>query len=186
MNDAPAPANAAPAGETPAFSGGGATPSRTKHARRWITPVLAGVAAVAIGLFGGILIGHSTASSSSSQSAGTRGGFGGAAGGGAGGGFGGGFGGGAGGGFTAGTISSIDGDTITLTLTDGSKVKVTTGTSTTVTKSAAGKVSDLAAGETVTVRGAKDSSGNVTATSVSEGALPGGFGGRTPPTGGSN
>lgn len=182
MNDTPAPANAAPAGETPAFSGGGATPSRTKHARRWITPVLAGVAAVAIGLFGGILIGHSTASSSSSQSAGTRGGFGGAAGGGAGGG----FAGGAGGGFTAGTIASIDGGTITLTLTDGSKVKVTTGTSTTVTKSAAGKVSDLATGEKVTVRGTKDSSGNVTATSVSEGALPGGFGGRTPPTGGSN
>lgn len=174
MNDTPAPANAAPAGETPAFSRGGATPSRTKQARRWITPVLAGVAAVAIGLFGGILIGHSTASSSSSQSAGTRGGFGGAAGG------------GAGGGFTAGTIASIDGGTITLTLTDGSKVKVTTGTSTTVTKSAAGKVSDLATGETVTVRGTKDSNGNVTATSVSEGALPGGFGGRTPPTGGRN
>jgi hypothetical protein len=149
--------------------------ARKKGASRIVTPILAGVAAVAIGLFGGILIGHNSASTST-QSAGTRGGFGGE---------GGAPGAGGAGGFTAGTISSIDGDKITLKLTDGSTVTVTTGSSTTVTKTADGTVSDLATGDTIAVRGTKDASGNVSATSVSEGALTGGFGG-TPPSGTGN
>jgi hypothetical protein len=81
------------------------------------------------------------------------------------------------GGLTAGTIQSIDGDTITVKLRDGSTVKVTTSTSTTVTKSEKSSVSDLASGETVIVRGTKDGSGDVSATSIAEGATPG-FGAR--------
>lgn len=145
------------------------TPPRPAR-KRWITPALALVAAVTIGLFGGILIGHN--GSSASRASGTRTGTfpgGGGAGGGAGGGS---------GGFTAGTIASIDGDTITLTLADGSTVKVTTSSTTTVTKTDTGTLSDLAKGDTVSVIGATDSNGAVTATTVSEGAL--GFGGRTP------
>jgi hypothetical protein len=146
-------------------------PAKKKGASRIVTPILAGVAAIAIGLFGGILIGHNTASTST-QAGGTRGAFGGAEGG---------TPGAAGGGFTAGTISSIDGGTITLKLTDGSTVKVTTGSGTTVTKTDAGTLSDLATGDTIAVQGTKDASGNVAATSVSEGALRGGIGGGTPP-----
>jgi hypothetical protein len=126
--------------------------------RRLITPALAVMAALAIGLFGGILISHATANSATAAGGGTGGAP------------------AARGGFTAGTIASIDGSTITLTLADGSTVKVTSSSATTVTKSATASVSALKAGETITVVGAKDSSGNVTATSVSEGNR--GFGGR--------
>ena len=153
-----------------------ATPAPAKKKRRWITPALAVVAALAIGVFGGILIGHNS-SSAATQATGQRGTFGGGTGG-AEGGFGGGA---AGGGFTAGTIESIDGSTITLKLTDGSTVKVTSSDSTTVTKSDSAAVSDLKKGETITVVGTKDSSGNVTATTVTEGARA--FGGGTPPAG---
>ncbi len=140
--------------------------------RRWITPALAVVAALAIGVFGGILIGHN--SSSATAQAGQRGTFGGAPG------AEGGIGGDAAGGFTAGTIESIDGGTITLKLTDGSTVKVTSSDSTTVTTTDTASVSDLKKGETITVVGTKDASGNVTATAVTEGER--GFGG-TPPAG---
>ncbi|MHC5795051.1 DUF5666 domain-containing protein [Lacisediminihabitans sp. FW035] len=176
MNNPTPPTNPAPAGESPAFSSEAPTPPAPgkKRASRIVTPILAGVAAIAIGLFGGILIGHNT-SSTSAQAGGTRGGFGGEGGAP-----------GAGGGFTAGTISAIDGDTITLKLTDGSTVKVTTGSSTTVTKTADGSVSDLATGDTIAVQGTKDASGTVSATSVSEGALTGGFGGGAPPSGTGN
>ena len=172
MNDTPTLTNAAPAGESPAFSPGSpvSAPTKKKDASRIITPILAGVAAITIGLFGGILIGHNTASTST-QAAGVRGAVVGAERG------------ATGGGFTAGTISSIDGDTITLKLTDGSTVKVTTGSNTTVTKTDNGTLSDLATGDTIRVQGTKDASGDVTAISVSQGALTGGFGGGTPPTG---
>ena len=152
-----------------------AAPVAAKKKRRWITPALAVVAALAIGLFGGILISHNSSSATTQAgqrgtfaggTSGTEGGFGGAA---------------AGGGFTAGTIESVDGDTITLKLTDGSTVKVTSSDSTTVTKSDSASVSDLKKGETITVVGTKDSSGNVTATTVTEGQRA--FGGGTPPTG---
>lgn len=150
-------------------------PLAVKSANRgWITPALAIVAALVIGLFGGILIGHASGSTSqaSSTQRGAFGGAGGAGGTGAAGGF--------AGGFTAGTIMSIEGDTVILKLTDGSTVKVTTSSTTRVTTSDTAAVTDLKKGETITVVGAKDSSGNVTATSVSEGTT--GFGGRTRPS----
>ncbi|MGW5349442.1 hypothetical protein ACWERV_02840 [Streptomyces sp. NPDC004031] len=85
---------------------------------------------------------------------------------------------GAGGGLTFGTVKLVDGDTIYLTDAQGNTVKVTTSGSTKVTESKEGKVSDLKAGQTVTVRGTTDSSGNLSATTVTEGAtLPTGFGG---------
>ncbi|MCU1513175.1 MAG: hypothetical protein JWO10_265 [Microbacteriaceae bacterium] len=166
--------NLTPAGE-PAPSAT-TTPTRAKKTgmQRWITPILALVAALAIGIFGGVLIGHATTSTTNASQTGRFAG-------GAEGGFGGGAT-GAGGGFTAGTIVSVDGDTITLKTAAGATVKVKTGSSTTVTTSDTGAVSDLAAGDTIRVVGAADSSGNVTATSVSEGETTGGFGGgRTPP-----
>jgi len=149
-----------------------ATPKKSV-VRRIITPALAAVAALAIGLFGGILISHGT-SSSTGQAQGDRGTFAGGAEGGTGGP------GGAAGDITAGTITGIDGDTITLKLTDGSTVKVTSSSDTTVTTSETSSVSDLAKGDTVTVSGTKDSDGNVSATTVREGEM--GFGEGTPPT----
>ena len=162
-------APAAPAG-IPA-----AAPAPTAK-RGWITITLALVATLAVGLFGGILVGHSTAASATTSrgGAGIGGGFGGGFGGGSAGGEGG-AGGRVGGAFTAGTIVSVDGNTITLKLTDGNTVKVTTGSDTTVTKTEKSTVSALAAGETIRVAGAKDADGNVTATTVTEGAT--GFGG---------
>jgi hypothetical protein len=153
---------------------------------RYLTPALALVAALIVGGVAGVLIGQNTASASNASS--LRGGF---PNGGEGlPGFGGGQGGagtgngaaaGGRGGFTAGTITSIDGGTITLKLTDGSTVKVSTSDSTTVTKSSTAKVSDLSTGETITVVGQPDSSGDVTATRISEGdAGFGGFGGARP------
>jgi len=145
------------------------TPAKKSVFRRVVTPALAAVAALAIGLFGGILISHGTTNSTSQ---GDRAGF--AAGSP-------GDSGGPGGDLTAGTITGIDGDTITLTLADGSTVKVTSSSDTTVTTSEASSVSDLAKGDTITVSGTKDSDGNVTATTVREGET--GFsGGGTPPT----
>ena len=45
--------NQAPAGTTP--------PAKKKGASRFVTPILALVVALGIGIFGGVLIGHSTA-----------------------------------------------------------------------------------------------------------------------------
>jgi hypothetical protein len=161
----------------------------TKNWTRFLTPALALVAALIVGGVAGVLIGQNTASTSNASS--VRGGFPGGGegfpgfGGGQGGaGAGNGAAGGGRGGFTAGTITSIDGGTITLKLTDGSTVKVSTSDSTTVTKSSTAKVSDLSTGETITVVGQPDSSGDVTATRISEGdAGFGGFGGGPRPSG---
>jgi hypothetical protein len=186
--------------QAPADPNPAATPavSAKRPVSRWLTPLLAVVAALVIGLFGGILIGQHTGGT---QQAGFNrpGGFGNGQGGtgqGGTGGFGGGQGGSqngggaanggtgnrqgggfAGGNFTAGTIQSVDGDTITIKLQDGSTVKVTTSGSTTVTKTDKAKVSDLSKGETIVVRGTKDSDGNLAATTVTEGQA-GGFGAR--------
>lgn len=161
-----------------------ATPVRSVPA--WLTPVLAIVAALVIGLFGGILIGKGSAPST--QQAGFQQGQGP----GAGQGFGQNGGqpragqpggapaaGRAGGGFgniASGTIESIDGTTITIKEQDGTMVTVTTSGTTVVTESTKSTVSGLKSGQTISVRGAKDASGNVAATSISEGAA--GFGGR--------
>ena len=140
-----------------------------KKPTRFITPVLALVAVLAVGLIGGVLIGKNTATSASP----------------------GGFdrstmgaaptGGGGMGGFTSGTIVSVDGSTITLELEDGSSVTVSTADDTTVTTTQDAAVSDLAEGDEITVVGDADDDGNVAATTISEGAR--GFGGGTPPSG---
>jgi hypothetical protein len=81
-------------------------------------------------------------------------------------------------GLTFGTVKLVDGSTIYVTDAQGNTVKVTTGASTKVTESKDGKVSDLKPGQTVTVRGSKGASGDITATTVTQGAtLPAGSGG---------
>jgi hypothetical protein len=130
---------------------------------RFVTPVLALVAALGVGIFGGVLIGQNTASASTptgftppeGMDLGRPGGN-----------------------ATSGEITAVDGDVVTLTLDDGTTVTVTTSSDTTVTVD--GALGDLAAGDTVTVLGETDDEGNVTATSISEGT--GGFGGGAPPT----
>ncbi|MFC1410582.1 hypothetical protein ACEZCY_15095 [Streptacidiphilus sp. N1-12] len=89
-------------------------------------------------------------------------------------------GGAAGGGATTGTVKLVDGSTVYLTDSSGNVVKVTTGKSTKVSVTKDGKLADLQPGQSVTVRGTTDSSGNLAATTVTEGASPfgaGGFGG---------
>jgi hypothetical protein len=80
----------------------------------------------------------------------------------------------------AGTVSSINGSTLTITESDGTKVTVTTTGGTAVTTASSASVSDLAAGQTVEVSGTTASDGTVTATAIREGAVfrPGGFGER--------
>ncbi|WP_394771723.1 hypothetical protein [Lacisediminihabitans sp.] len=159
-------------------------PTPPTAGRKWLTPTLALVATLAVGLAGGVLIGHATAASAqASGPAGFTRGLGGTGEGAAGGGAGG-F---AGGGFTAGTIVSVSGNTIVVKSQDGTEKTVTTTGSTRVTKTTKSTVADLKAGETVTVIGQTGSNGDVTATSVAEGTLrqfgarPGGAGAPTAP-----
>jgi endonuclease YncB( thermonuclease family) len=153
-------------------------PVKKKGVARLITPILALVAAIGIGLFGGVLIGQNTASATTAGGAAGQGqrpdGATGEMPDGATG----------GGGFTSGTVSAIDGDTITLELTDGSTVTITATDDTTVTTTEDSTVDALAEGDSLTVVGEADDDGNVAATSISEGAtgMGGGFGGGTPPT----
>jgi Domain of unknown function (DUF5666) len=170
-NDSPASAEP-PAADAIPVTAAAAEPAETatKKRARWVTPALALVAALIVGGVGGVLIGQNTASPSNASV--VRNGFGGPQ---AGEGPGTGQLSGNRGGLTAGTITSIDGSTITVKLADGSTVKVTTSDSTAVTKTSKAKVSDLATGDTITVIGQADSSGNVTATRISEGDA--GFGG---------
>jgi len=76
-----------------------------------------------------------------------------------------------------GTVTVIDGTTLYVTDTTGDVVKVTTNTGTTVTKTVTGKVSDLAPGESVVIRGVQSSAGVYAAQSVSEGNAAAAFGG---------
>lgn len=153
----------------------------------WLTLLLsAGVVAVAA-FTGGVLVEkhHKDSASPLSALSGARSGSSAGAGR-AGGGFGG-FGGatagtgagtGAGaGGLTLGTVKLVDGDTIYLTDAQGDTVKVTTDGSTKVTETKDGKVSDLKPGQTVTVRGTRSASGDVAATTVTQGGRFGGAGG---------
>jgi hypothetical protein len=173
MTDTIPPTNPAPAGESPAFSAGAATPTAR---RKWLTPTLALIAVLVVGVFGGVLIGHATASSAQGAAAsgfprGLNGGTGGAGGAGF-----------AGGGFTSGTIVSISGTTMVVKAKDGTQKTVTISSSTRVTKTLSASVSDLKAGQAVTVIGATGSTGDIAATSVSEGAR--GIGGRLGGAGG--
>lgn len=150
-----------------------------------------GKASIAIGgavlLAGGFLSGYAL-TSSSSDDAPNRGGFtrtGGQFPGGEGqrGGQNGARGGGAGnavGNATAGTVTSVDGNTITLKTLDGRTVTITAGSATKVTVNTSGSVSDLASGDTVVVQGTTNSDGNVTADSIAEGGIGGLRGGPAP------
>lgn len=169
------PTNPAPAGPGDTLPEPTRATAPKKSATRFITPVLALVVALGVGIFGGVLIGQNTAKSSTSAQGGfgNRGNFGGGTGTTEGGtGTGGGFG---GGNFTSGTVVSNDNGTLTIKTSDGSTVTVKTTDTTTVTKSSESSVSDLAAGETVTVVGST-TDGSVTATRITEGdTTTGGF-----------
>lgn len=81
-------------------------------------------------------------------------------------------------GVTIGTVKLVDGNTIYVTDASGNIVKVTTGASTKVTEAKDGKVADLQPGQSVTVRGSDNGSGEIAATTVTQGeATAGGFGG---------
>ncbi len=69
---------------------------------------------------------------------------------------------------TTGQIKLVDGSNIYITTSDGSTVKVTTTPTSKVTKSAAGAVSDLKTGDTITVQGATGSDGTIAASSISQ------------------
>jgi hypothetical protein len=95
-------------------------------------------------------------------------------------------GGGFGVGSTSGTVASIDGDSITLRLEDGSEVQVQVTDETQITDLADLSVGDLQAGDAITVRpnaaGQDEDSGDITAQSITRGDLetmawPGGAGG---------
>ena len=146
-----------------------------KKLSRFITPTLVLIAVLAVGVVGGVVIGQNTASAAGPGGI-AQGQFpgGDAAGGTAPTGM---------GDFTSGTIVSVEGSTVVLELEDGSQVTVNTATDTTVTKTTDATVSDLAAGEEVTVIGAADDDGTVTATSISQGARGFGGGGTRPTTG---
>jgi hypothetical protein len=77
-------------------------------------------------------------------------------------------------GFVAGTVTKVDGGTITIKSFDGSTKTVTTSSTTTVMKGEQGSLTDLKVAQFVRATGDKDSAGNVTATAINEGA--GGFG----------
>ena len=154
--------------------------------------VLVVVVVASAGFIGGILVGKhygssgglasrlgafaaAEASPSAGTGSGSRTGLGGA-----GGGFGGARGGlsgtGGTGGFaegnaTVGTIKLIDGSTLYVTTSAGDIVQVVTSSGTKVTVSSTVPVKDLQPGETVIVEGSKNSSGGVSATSISQTSL---------------
>jgi hypothetical protein len=64
---------------------------------------------------------------------------------------------------TFGTISAIDGNTITLNDAQGQQIPVSVGSSTSITETTSGSVSDLQVGENVTAVGAADSNGVINA-----------------------
>ena len=78
------------------------------------------------------------------------------------------------GGFAFGTVTGVNGSTITISSFNGSTMTVTTTSSTKVTKSVSGSISDLKVGDNIRAIGTTGSDGTVAAASVSEGN--GGFG----------
>jgi hypothetical protein len=164
-----------PAGTTTTGTASGTEPKK-KSAARFVTPALVLIAVLGLGIFGGVLIGQNTGDSATeaggfpSRDGATSGEA--PTGGGDAGGM---------GGFTSGTVVSIDGDTIVLETTDGEQVTVTTSDETTVTTTEESDVASLAAGDELTITGEADDAGDVTASSISEGATTfGGFGGGAP------
>ena len=68
----------------------------------------------------------------------------------------------------SGTVKLVDGAVVYVAKPDGSVVRVTTGAKTTVSSQKPGKLSDLAAGDTVTVTGSASGDGSLTATTITE------------------
>jgi hypothetical protein len=179
-NPAPHAAEAASTPDAPNPSNAPSPPSPPRRTWvRYLPSALAVVAALVIGGLAGVLIGQNTAHppqrAGFTQGGGMRGGDGigqgGAHGGprGTHGGHGPAHGPRADGAFTAGTITAIDGSTITVKLPDGSTVKVMTSDSTKVTETTRSSVDKLKTGDTVTVIGRKDASGDVDAATIAEG-----------------
>jgi hypothetical protein len=67
---------------------------------------------------------------------------------------------------TAGTITGVDGDTLTVEADDGSETTVATDDDTVVRESVDGSVDDLAEGDNVLVTGESDDDGTITADTV--------------------
>jgi hypothetical protein len=88
----------------------------------------------------------------------------------------------AGGGASVGTVSSIDGNTLYVTETSGNTVKVTLSSATSVTKNQPVHASVVRPGDSVIVVGVKDSSGTVSATSVTDSGNRAGGSGQTSST----
>jgi hypothetical protein len=86
---------------------------------------------------------------------------------------------------TDGTVTKVNGSTITIQGTDGKPYTVATGSSTKVTIESAGSLSNLAKGDTIHVMGQTGSSGAVTASSIVDGADVGFGAGGPMPTGSS-
>jgi hypothetical protein len=150
-----------------------------------LTLVLVALVVASAGFLGGIVVGKHYGSSGSAASAFSRFAAGASAtartGSGSGAGLGG-RGGGAGGEFAAGnatigTIKLIDGSTVYVQTPIGDIVQVSTSAGTKVTASSTVRVKDLQPGETVIVEGSKNSTGGVTAASISQTSLGAGFGG---------
>lgn len=69
---------------------------------------------------------------------------------------------------TTGQIKLVDGSNIYITTSDGSTVKISTTPASKVTKASPGALTDLKAGDTITVQGAAGSDGTIAATSISQ------------------
>lgn len=147
-----------------------AKPARSKRSFSSTMLLVLGVM-VAVGFVGGLLLGRATAPENAANLPGNFPGGGNLPGGGTGA-NGGNFPGG--GGFTAGTIQSIDGDTIYVETADGETVEVRTSGDTDVQVTSEGSVDDLAEGETVVVQGDEQDDGSLDATSIAEGGFGGG------------
>jgi hypothetical protein len=83
----------------------------------------------------------------------------------------------AGGGLTAGTIVSIKGNVIVVKNQQGKEVTVSATATTTLTGTVSIAIGDLRLGDTVAATGQPDSSGNVTALTISKDPLALGGGG---------
>jgi hypothetical protein len=144
-----------------------------------LTLVLAALVVASAGFLGGIVVGkhYGSSGSSSAASAFRRFAAGASATAGSGPGVGGGGGGFAAGNATIGTIKLIDGSTVYVQTSGDDIVQVATSAGTRVTASSTVRVKDLQPGETVIVEGSKNSTGGVTAASISQTSLGAGFGG---------
>lgn len=74
---------------------------------------------------------------------------------------------------TVGTVKLVDKQNLYVTTTSGDTVKVSVPDTVTVTAQQEADLADLAAGDTVIIRGTTANDGTVTAESVLEGSLPG-------------